>query len=292
MKSKPVYAAVAYVSDVKDLPLEEGDMLVCDASRQVAEAGGTTATALQELVENGVSVWSMKDLHAKVLVCGGTAIVGSANWSHAAENRKVEAVIETDEPSIVAAAKRFVRSLRDRGAVPVDATFLRKMPNPDFPERKDIGAPSARAEIRHWLRDTGPLPRTRELQEIKKEYDKDKCGFEDDGEADWLIYRDSDTVASRVVAGDTVTEIWSPEPGGNAVVYPPRRVLKTARKGSFVGILTLASANEESRTVPWRVFRKVALEAGVRRNVTQRSALQLGEDTAKALQDWWSGHQP
>ena len=136
MQSKPVNAAVAYVATAKDLPFGKGDTLVCDASPGVAKAGRTVRATLRKLVKAGVSVWSLQDLHAKVVVCGKRAIIGSANWSTAAENRKIEAGIDTDDPAVVAAAGSFVRGLLDHDDVlPVNKAFLKTMPDPT-PKRR------------------------------------------------------------------------------------------------------------------------------------------------------------
>ncbi len=81
MKQKPVMAAVAFVSNVSGLPLGPGDTVACDASLKRALDGSTRRDALLQLVNQKVQVWSVENLHAKVVVAGKNAFIGSANWS-------------------------------------------------------------------------------------------------------------------------------------------------------------------------------------------------------------------
>ena len=91
MASKPVMAAVAYVSDVESFPLGVGDTVVCDASKHAAAAGSTRKEALLALLKAKVKVWSVQGLHAKVVVTGEQAFVGSANWSANSDGKLKEA---------------------------------------------------------------------------------------------------------------------------------------------------------------------------------------------------------
>jgi hypothetical protein len=63
---------------------------------------------LLQLVERGVSVYSVSNLHAKVFVVGRAAYVGSTNVSSRSATQLIEAVIRTTEPSIVRFARLFV----------------------------------------------------------------------------------------------------------------------------------------------------------------------------------------
>ena len=73
--------AVAYFG--KDasrlLPLPKGSCLVVDASERAVSSGQTCPADLIKLVERGVAVYSVPNLHAKVFVVGRTAYIGSTN---------------------------------------------------------------------------------------------------------------------------------------------------------------------------------------------------------------------
>lgn len=63
--------------------------------------------ALAHYLGAGVRVLSSPNLHAKVIVTDRRAVIGSANASH---NSTVadEAVIITDDPDLIAAARTFI----------------------------------------------------------------------------------------------------------------------------------------------------------------------------------------
>src|SRR5690349_2161173 len=65
----------------KLLPLLRGSTVVVDMSLSAVRSGQTNPSDLLRLMKRGVDVHSVANLHAKVLVCGKTAFVGSANAS-------------------------------------------------------------------------------------------------------------------------------------------------------------------------------------------------------------------
>ncbi len=105
-----VLAAIAYVGvDAPQLlPLEEGDILVCDAEPWRVRAGSTSADALETFFERGVRIYSHRGLHAKVVVLHQRAFVGSSNASKNSRDNLDEAILETTDTAAV------------RGAMPVE----------------------------------------------------------------------------------------------------------------------------------------------------------------------------
>ncbi len=91
------------------LPLQKNSRLVVDASERAVASGQTCPADLSKLVKDGVKVYSVPNLHAKVFVLGRAAYIGSANVSNRSASQLVEAVIRTTEPSAVRAARQFVR---------------------------------------------------------------------------------------------------------------------------------------------------------------------------------------
>lgn len=110
---RPVLAAIAYFGKdgTKLLPLRKGSRLVVDASDNAVKSGQTHPNSLLELHRKGVVIYSVSNFHAKVLVVGNRAFVGSANVSTRSENTLVEAVLETTEPTAVRAVRKFIRDL-------------------------------------------------------------------------------------------------------------------------------------------------------------------------------------
>jgi hypothetical protein len=66
---------------------------------------------LLKLQENGVGIFSVQNLHAKVYVFGGRALVGSANVSNHSATTLIEALVQTTERNAVKAARDSVRRL-------------------------------------------------------------------------------------------------------------------------------------------------------------------------------------
>jgi hypothetical protein len=92
------------------LPLPKGSRLVVDASERAVRSGQTCPADLKRLVKAGVRVYSVANLHAKVLVLGRVAYIGSANVSSRSASQLVEAVVRTTEESVVRAARAFVQA--------------------------------------------------------------------------------------------------------------------------------------------------------------------------------------
>jgi hypothetical protein len=119
-------AAIAYVTDDRHIHFEDGDKLVCDASDGAISQGHTSVSVLSRFFRKGAEIFSCPGLHAKLLVLGNTAIVGSANLSQSSANDLIEAAVVTDQPSTLAQVGRFIEALIE-GSQPVDKTFLRRI---------------------------------------------------------------------------------------------------------------------------------------------------------------------
>jgi hypothetical protein len=116
-------AAIAFLGwDAPRLmPLRRGDVLVVNASDSALLAHATSPDALDAYVAAGVRVSSTPRLHAKVIVTNTHAVIGSANAStHSSELD--EAIIVTDDQTVIAAGRAFISGLVD--ATPVDEEFL------------------------------------------------------------------------------------------------------------------------------------------------------------------------
>ncbi len=100
------------------LPLRRGDILKVNImSCQV------NPEALRHYQRQGVNVFTVPDLHAKVFVLGKSVIVGSTNVSTSSEQKLQEAVVETKDPKVHAAAQKFIDSLE---SYPVTPKWLKK----------------------------------------------------------------------------------------------------------------------------------------------------------------------
>jgi PLD-like domain len=111
---RPARLAVSYVghSAPEILRLKAGDTIVVNGSLNAVTAGATHPEALERWLSAGVRVVNHERLHAKVIVVGRTAIVGSANISlRAAGGTIAEAALKTTDPQAVSAAHAFIERL-------------------------------------------------------------------------------------------------------------------------------------------------------------------------------------
>lgn len=228
---QPVRAAIAYLGvDAPDLlPLGDGDILVTNAGRDALQSGATHPDALATFVERGVDVWSNEWLHAKVLVVGRRAFVGSANASLRSARDLIEAACVLTDPAAVRSARRFVDEMD--GCEPVDDSYLAwaratwVAPKPRAQRREGragsgvpVPAPSDRVYV---LLDAPwhPPPALDRAIEKTSQSMRRRAGPKSSFELDWTVVESSDRLRHR--DGDWL--VWG-EPtsgGGNGLLYPP-----------------------------------------------------------------------
>lgn len=126
------FVAVAYFATgaSKLLPLTEGSVLVVDASESAVRSGQTNPSDLLTLINRGVEVHSVRNLHAKVFVTGDQAFIGSTNVSRHSADGLVEAAIQTDSAAVVTSCRKFVKSLRGEFVSLEHAKNLQKIYKP------------------------------------------------------------------------------------------------------------------------------------------------------------------
>ncbi|CAN5874850.1 hypothetical protein BH11VER1_BH11VER1_30550 [soil metagenome] len=106
------------------LPLPKGSRLVVDVSERAVASGQTCPADLLKMVQRGVRVFSVPNLHAKVFVIGRAAYIGSANASNHSAGTLIEALLRTTEAVAVRAAREFVQ---DHCLHELTPTLLRRL---------------------------------------------------------------------------------------------------------------------------------------------------------------------
>lgn len=148
-------AAVAYVTK-RLLPLRRGDVLVCDASRYSVTSGATDPRVLLAYLRAGVRLWHHPNLHAKAVVRGRVAVVGSANSSNASSSGQLSELVAifNDRPAVAATRDRVEALVRR--AISLDPVTLKRLV-PLYRPAKGLGgrrnAPAsrnARPKARAW----------------------------------------------------------------------------------------------------------------------------------------------
>jgi hypothetical protein len=126
------YVAVAYFGNgaIRQLPLSRGSTLIVDMSEQAVKSGQTKPSELLMLVNRGVVVHSVRNLHAKVFVIGKHAFIGSTNVSRHSANDLLEAVVQTDDQAVVSSCRLFVKSLQGELVTPEHARQMEKLYRP------------------------------------------------------------------------------------------------------------------------------------------------------------------
>jgi len=132
------HVAVAYFGSgaSKLLPLKSGSVLVVDMSERAVGSGQTKPSEVLSLINNGVEVHSVQNLHAKVFVIGTRALVGSTNVSYSSANALIEALVETDVREAVGLCRDFVRSLKGEA---ISKAYARRMQRLYRPPRFGMG---------------------------------------------------------------------------------------------------------------------------------------------------------
>lgn len=123
--------AIAYAgrNAARQLVLGDDDIVVVNGGAPALVAGSTNPDALAEWLEAGAAVWSLEDLHAKVVLLeqhNGTslAVVGSANISDHSNDVLHEAVLLTCDPGVCEAVSEQLDRWVGQ-AKRVDAQWLR-----------------------------------------------------------------------------------------------------------------------------------------------------------------------
>jgi phosphatidylserine/phosphatidylglycerophosphate/cardiolipin synthase-like enzyme len=148
-------AAIAYVTKSL-LDLSRGDVLVCDASELSVKTAQTNPKVLLSYLRKGVSVWSHPGLHAKAIVRGRVAVVGSANSSGASADGYLSELVAIlrSRPAVTGIRQRI--ELLARRSVALDPVTLGRLarlfkPGREFrPIRKPPGGRRTRAKTRAW----------------------------------------------------------------------------------------------------------------------------------------------
>jgi hypothetical protein len=166
-------AAIAYMTK-RLLDLRSGDALVCDASVNSVKAGRTDPRVLLEYVQKGVRVWDYPGLHAKAIVRGRVAIVGSANSSNvSADGRLTELIAIFKDPAAVIETREGIEAFARRSTALDPVTLERRAPlfNPGrefLAKRKTLGPRRSAVKTRAWCIATHYINEHSEIEKARQ----------------------------------------------------------------------------------------------------------------------------
>lgn len=291
-KAKRRYGAIAYVTSGEHLPLQANDILVCDASDGAIKSGETSAKVLRRFHRRGVNLYSLSGLHAKTLVFGETAMIGSCNASRNTENLH-EAALLTDVHTTVSQVRAYVWQLVESGdALEIDARFLDRIEK--LPVVRRGGRARKRARLSSlggdiWVvsvreLDEGAFEDEQGAVEEAEERVRAKTGIED-LEPSSIRFTGRSLFRREARAGDSVVQIWTPVNGKRAVVYPPVGILFRQDEDHWTRFYIRDEGEEE--TISWTAFEKALKRAGVK-GLTRRSVRKLTQGQADRVRSIWS----
>jgi phosphatidylserine/phosphatidylglycerophosphate/cardiolipin synthase-like enzyme len=214
-KSSVKRAAVAYVTSEGFITFADGDVLITDASDHAIASGDTNAKVLARAFRRGAELYSLPRLHTKVLLLGGTAVIGSANLSQASANSLVEAAWVTNAPAAVGMATSFIQKLIDQ-AEAIDEKFVNRIlkikvlarPRPvgGSVKPKKVSVPKHRT----WIIGTHELikdfPDEQEAIEAGTEAAEEKV-TKSSSDVSWIRWTGKSSFRREAKEGDTVIRI-------------------------------------------------------------------------------------
>lgn len=292
-------AAIAFVT-ADLIGFKAGDLLITDASEPVIRSGATDAKLLLKLHRRGVTVRSCPNLHAKVLLLGEVAVVGSNNLSASSRDRLVEAALLTDSPAAVSGVASLIEQLR-RQSKELKLPALRRLTRIKVVRRGFVpGQPSSRKRKPRisplgdttWL--TGVYEADREQPAPVKEMidrttrqlaRKHKVKPDD---VEWIHWAGAGPFTRQGKPGDSVIQICR-----TTAKARPTHVLKAVpildtRKETGKLFVFVGHATGRKASLPWGRFRKLLSQVGGPRQVSANPERALRREVADLLQEHWS----
>ncbi len=286
-------AAVAYVTSDEHVKFGEGDVLVTDASDAAIKSGQTDAAVLAKASERGARLYSLQDLHGKVLVLNGTAVIGSTNLSTNSESM-VEAAWVTDHPTAVSMATYLVEALAAE-ADPVNKPFLRRIQRIKVTRRGRGGRRRRRTEIKvpqphTWIaaihelvrdfpREEEAIAKGQEIAETKRM--KESSGVE------WIRFTGHSRFRSQAKRGDNVIQLWCGNAKSPQRVYRAAPILHRQDEATCTRFYLEESRDANKRALSLSQFRKVATRVGIPGRIGLGSVRLVDDKQATALFSSW-----
>lgn len=284
-------AALAYVSSSDHLNFKVGDTSVCDASNSAVSCGETSATVLAGFFKKGVHLYSRPGLHAKVVVMGSKALIGSTNLSDSSANHLREAALLTARPTVVSQAKAFVHLVKHE-ATKIGPRFLARILKIKVVRRQGVRAPR---RVRHkQLGSRWWVVRVRELESDRYQ-DEEKyvahatpevrqIAGDDSLEPEWLRFTGTSRFRNEARPGDTVVQLWAGKDGKRITVWPPVALLLRQDRQHWTRFYY--DPSEELREMPWSDFEKHLRRLGIR-SIGTHSVRELTKRDAALVETIW-----
>lgn len=289
-------AAVAYVSSDESIQFDKGDILVVDASDSAIELQQTSREVLATAVKKGASVYSVANLHAKVLVFDRITVIGSANISASSKERLVEAAIVTDHPETRSGALALIQQLAAGGKV-VDRKFIKRiqllriMPRPAFaPAETPVEVRLTTSRI--WIVGVPDLPEgafPEEAESVQEGYlIAEELRADDTNDIDFLRFTGNSAFRREARPPDTVIELRRGVKDTMPVlVLRHAPILRRQDEQTCTRFYVEMDKDAEDEAISWKHFQKLAKRAGIKRALGPNTVREISPEVSDALHDLW-----
>jgi hypothetical protein len=290
--------AIAYVT--RDLVgFRKGDALVVDASAPAIRNGETDARLLRKLHNKGVRLYDCADLHAKILLLDGVAIISSGNMSSSSENRMVEAALISDHGSVVGGVASLIEQLVKQSSE-LDKKQISQLcrikvirrggwnvarQNRRKPRITDLGNRTWIVGVRELKGD--PRPEEQTLIDSAMRSLHERLGSDED-DFNWIKWGVRGRFPQECRAGDLLIQIWRSADAKrpSAVIKPVPVLLKQPTKQWTRFYVSQASGRSPEMT--WGRFQRLLNEVGYPREVKARSVQLVDPDIADTIDRKWN----
>ena len=294
-KSQKKSAAVAYVTDDRHIVFGKGDVLITDASDEAITSGQTSAALLKAAWKRKAEIVSITGLHSKVYVFDKYAVIGSANLSKESE-RRTEAALLTDQPTVVSAVRLLIEGLKTEGEV-VDETFISRICKLPVARRLSGLGGDRRTRMddptpRTWLVGLKPAKEKEDEQAVIEEgmEEAEKHVSQEDSSVSWIRFRGNSKFRREAITGDVVVCIWTANGKGspNAVYHhAPILYRKDDEAHDVTWFYVEEYPDADDTTLTWKQFQRLYSQIGVPGKASQWASRELARHHSDALHDLW-----
>lgn len=271
----------------------EGDVLVTDASDHAIAAGHTSAYVLQNALTRRAQLYSLPGLHAKVMVLGDTAVIGSANISNSSAGGLVEAAWVTNASGAVGMAVALIAKLAAE-AVPIDAAFLRRILKLEV--KSSPSRPTTRIEEiklpkhRTWIVSVRELSREPTAESEAAEFGMVKARKELSdvaSETSWMRWTNTCRFRREGAVGDTVIRIWTRAGMSRLLVYRHAPIVRCQDEEGCTRFFVEDYSDCEETCISMTTFMELLKAAGFTGKIGESPTREIPNQLAEVLQTLW-----
>jgi hypothetical protein len=284
----PKFAAIAYVSKGSPLQFGSGDILICDASESSIKSGNTDAGILLNFKKNGAQIFSCENLHAKIVVCGKYAVIGSSNLSKSSEEDLLEATLLTDKRQIRAQVLGLIHNFMSVSDE-LDENALKKLAK--IPVIKRFGKSNSKKKhvnetgTSYWVVSVVPLEKVKEQEKSLIEEGQHKAlkfTESEDSDIGWIRFVGKSKFRQEAQPGDIILEITKYK--RKVLISEPRPILYRQDHDNWTRFYL--EVPKDIQEMSWSKFEKELRKVGVS-SIKKNSTKKLSPEEIMGVDKIW-----